>query len=291
MSAEIVTIASPELTAEINPFGAELWRLRDAHGCDFLWNGDPSFWTGRAPLLFPIIGRLPNDRFAHRGREYELPKHGFARRRAFDLVAHEPARARFQLRADAETRAAYPFDFVLTAEFALDGPELRMTATVVNDGPEPMPATFGFHPAFRWPLPDAGRRSAHAIEFADSEAGPLRRVDSAGLLRPERLASPVDARRLVLRDELFVDDALIFEAPRSRTLRYGGEGGPVLTIGWQGTPHLGVWTKPGAGYVCVEPWADLPAQPDAAREIGLREDLQTLSPGESRAFEMTVRLD
>lgn len=291
MSADIVTIASPELTAEINPFGAELWSLRDAEGRDLLWNGDPAIWTGRAPLLFPIIGRLPDDRFTHRGRVYQLPKHGFARRRAFKVVVSEPALACFQLKADDETRAAYPFDFVLTAEFALAGPQLRMTVTLANAGEEAMPATFGFHPAFRWPLPGAGPRSAHAIAFAEPEAGPLRRLDAAGLLGPERLPSPVDGRRLALEDALFVEDALIFEAPQSRALRYGGEGGPALAIAWEGAPHLGVWTKPGAPYVCVEPWRSLPAEAAAAGELLDRQDLLVLAPGETRAFEMTVRLE
>ncbi|CAN7314329.1 aldose 1-epimerase family protein [Phenylobacterium sp. LjRoot219] len=290
MSAEIVTIASPDLTAEVNPFGAELWRLRDRQGRDLLWDGDSAWWTGRAPLLFPIIGRLPDDRFSHQGQVYELPKHGFARRRAFELVRQEPDLATFQLTADADTRAAYPFDFVLTAEFALAGPELRMSVTVANAGPEPMPATFGFHPAFRWPLPDAGARAAHRIDFADPESGPLRALDSAGLLGAERLASPIDGRRLALRDELFVADALIFEAPRSRKLQYGGEGGPALTIAWEGADHLGVWTKPGAGYVCVEPWHSLPAETTAAGEILSRSDLAILPPGDARAFAMTVSL-
>src|ERR1700740_438500 len=117
MTSDTVRIASSALTAEINPFGAELWRLQDAPGRDLLWDGDPAWWTGRAPLLFPIIGRLPGDRFIHDGQTYELPKHGFARRRVFEVVRREPALARFRLAADAETRAAYPFDFVLEAEF------------------------------------------------------------------------------------------------------------------------------------------------------------------------------
>lgn len=290
MSAQTVIIASPDLTAEVNPFGAELWRLRDRQGRDLLWDGDAAWWTGRAPLLFPIIGRLPEDRFSHQGQAYELPKHGFARRRAFEIVSQEPDRARFQLTADAETQAVYPFDFVLTAEFALAGPELRMTVTVANAGVEPMPATFGFHPAFRWPLPDAGARGAHRIDFATPEDGPLRTLDSAGLLGAERLPSPIEGRRLALHDGLFADDALIFETPQSRQLRYGGEGGPALMIGWEGAEHLGVWTKPGAGYVCVEPWHSLPAEATAAGEISRRPDLLLLPPGETRGFEMTVSL-
>jgi galactose mutarotase-like enzyme len=290
MTTDIVSIGSSGLSAQINPFGAELWSLRDSEGRDLLWDGDPAWWTGRAPLLFPIIGRLPDDRFTHDGEAYELAKHGFARRRAFEVVRREPSLARFRLAADAATRAAYPFDFVLEAEFAVAETELRMTVTVANAGTSPMPATFGFHPAFRWPLPGAGERGAHHLDFAEEEAGPLRRLGAEALLRTDRLPGPVEGRRLTLRDELFVDDALIFEAPRSRSLRYGGEGGPSLAIAWDGLPHLGIWTKPGAPYVCIEPWGSLPAEAGESAALAERGGLLVLAPGETRAFSMTVRL-
>ncbi|CAN7173769.1 aldose 1-epimerase family protein [Phenylobacterium sp. LjRoot225] len=291
MTSDLVRIASPALSAQINPFGAELWRLQDGEGRDLLWDGDPAWWAGRAPLLFPIVGCLPDNRYTHAGRTFELPRHGFARRRAFEVVRQQPALARFRLAADAQTREAYPFDFVLEVEFEIQDAELRTTVSIANRGAEPMPATFGFHPAFRWPLPGAGERSDHAITFADEEPGPLRRVDAAGLLGAERMPAPTDGRLLPLRDELFVEDALIFEAPRSRSLRYGGAGGPSLAISWTGLPHLGIWTKPGAPYICIEPWHGMSAQAQAPSALTDRPDLLQLAPGAAEAFSMTVRLD
>lgn len=291
MSAEIVTIASPELTAQINPFGAELWALRDADGRDLLWDGDPAFWSGRAPLLFPIICRLPEDRFVHDGRTFDLVKHGFARRRAFELVSQAPDRVSFRLAADAETRKAYPFDFVLEAEFALAGPELTMTVEALNRGQGPMPMAFGFHPAFRWPLPGSAAREAHVIEFAEPETGPLRRLGAEGLLDAAPRANPADGPRLALRDELFVEDAMIFERPASRALRFGAAGGRGLSIAWAGLAHLAVWTKPGAPYVCIEPWRSLPAEAQAPGPLAEMSDLAVLGPGERQAFSMSVRLD
>jgi galactose mutarotase-like enzyme len=291
MTSDIVTIASEDMWAKIHCFGAELWRLQDAEGRDLLWDGDPVWWAGRAPLLFPIVGRLPDDRFEHDGAAFELPRHGFARRRAFELVSQDETHARFRLAADAETRAAYPFDFVLEVAYEIRGPELRATARLANTGPAPMPATFGFHPAFRWPLPGAGERGRHAIEFAEDERGPLRRLDAAGLLGPEPHPNPVDQRRLLLRDDFFTDDALIFERPASRSLRYAGEAGPSLTISWEGLPHLGVWTKPGAPYICIEPWHSLPAEAAEAGELSARPGLLALPPDGTAEFSMTLRLD
>ena len=288
---DIVSIGSPLLSAEINPFGAELWRLRDAQGRDLLWEGDPAWWTGRAPLLFPIVGRVPDDQFTHEGRIFALPRHGFARRRAFEVVRQAPALARFRLSADAETRAVYPFDFVLEAEFAVEGAELRATIRIANRGSTVMPATFGFHPAFRWPLPDAGERGSHAIVFEQDEPGPLRRLDATGLLGTEPLPTPIEGRRLVLDDAQFVDDAMIFDAPRSRSLSYGGQGGPSLAMSWTGMSHLGIWTKPGAPYVCIEPWHGMSAPAGAPSDLTRRSDLLQLAPGASADFSMTLRLD
>lgn len=288
MASDIVSIASPELSAQINPFGAELWRLQDAAGRDLLWDGDPAWWTGRAPLLFPIIGRLPGDRFEHEGRVYELPKHGFARRRAFEVLRQEPTLASFRLTADVETMAAYPFDFILEVLFEVCGPKLSMTARVANHGSAPMPGTFGFHPAFRWPLPEAGARADHAIEFARDEPAALRRLGADGLLARTPFPSPIEGRRLPLRDEHFVDDALVFEHGANHSLRYGGSQGPSLTISWKGLPHLGVWTKPGAPYICIEPWHDLPAETGAPSVLTDRPALFTLAPGAETEFSMSV---
>jgi galactose mutarotase-like enzyme len=291
MTPDLVRIASPALSAQINPLGAELWRLQDAEGRDLLWDGDPAWWSGRAPLLFPIVGRVPDDRYTHDGAAYELPRHGFARRRAFEVIRQAPALARLRLLADAETRAVYPFDFVLEAEFEIAGAELRTTISIANRGPTAMPATFGFHPAFRWPLPGAGERGDHLIIFEQDEPAPMRRLDAAGLLEPERLPTPIAGRRLPLSDALFANDALIFDAPRSRSLRYGGAAGPALTISWTGTPHLGIWTRPGAPYVCIEPWCAMSAAADAPTALADRQDLLHLAPGASVDVSMTVRLD
>ena len=82
----MIEIASARLTAAINPHGAELSSLRDPAGRELMTDGDPAFWSGHAPLLFPIVGRLVGDCYRLDGRDYSLPQHGFARRRDFALI-------------------------------------------------------------------------------------------------------------------------------------------------------------------------------------------------------------
>jgi len=252
--ASLTTIASDHLSADIDAQGAQLCALRDAEGRDLQWNGDPAFWTGRAPILFPIVGMLEAGRYRLDGRTYAMPKHGFARHKRFAVVEAAAASATFRLGADAETRAVYPFEFELDLCFAVAGATLEVTATVRNAGDAPMPASFGFHPALRWPLPYGRPRDGHRLHFDHDEPAPIRRIDAEGVVRPDSFPTPVQGRDLILRDDLFEDDAVIFDRLKSRKLRYGAPDGPQLEVSFPDTPYLGVWTKPGAPYICVEPW-------------------------------------
>src|SRR3954464_16065199 len=106
-----IAISSGLLGAEIDPQGAQLFSLRDSGGRDLQWNGDPAIWKGRAPILFPIVGALAGNRYRLDGKEYSLPRHGFARDRLFSVVEAEPARVLLRLDWDQESFWLYPFRF------------------------------------------------------------------------------------------------------------------------------------------------------------------------------------
>ena len=152
MADDWITIRSPQLTARIDPLGAQLSELRDAQGRDLLWNGDPAVWASRAPILFPIVGTLAEGSFLHEGHRYSLPRHGFARRERFGVQAVTARSALLYLGQDESTEAVYPFRFTLDVSFAIDGPTLTVIASVRNNGFDEMPFSLGFHPGFRWPL-------------------------------------------------------------------------------------------------------------------------------------------
>jgi len=220
-----------------------------------------------------------------------MPKHGFARRTAFQPIDIADDTATFRLQANEATHAAYPFAFVLDIRFALAGATLTMTATLANPGPEPLPASFGFHPAFRWPLPEGGARSDHRILFDAPELAPIRRIGSDGLVTPDLHPTPVHGRALALHDSLFVDDALIFDQPVSRGLHYGAPGRPGLKVEWEGLTELGVWTKPGAPYLCIEPWAGHSDPQGFAGDFRDKRCVITVAPGSVRRFEMQVSVE
>lgn len=285
-----VTIANASLTAEISPHGAELQRLTDPSGRELLWDGDPAVWTGRAPVLFPIVGMLAGGEYRLDGKTYRLPKHGFARRCEFAVAAQSAEQVTLRLDASDETLGLYPFDFRLEIDFALDGAALVMTARVQNRGGTPMPASFGFHPALRWPLPCGQPRAAHRLLFEQAEPAPIRRIDGDGLVTPVRHPTPVEGHMLVLRDDLFTDDAVIFDALNSRSLRYGAEAGPQLDIAFEGLPQLGVWTKPGAGYICIESWQGHADPVGFTGDFRDKPEVVEVAPGRSGASSCGSRL-
>ncbi|MBA4049048.1 MAG: aldose epimerase, partial [Sphingomonas sp.] len=232
-----ITIGSEALSAAINPLGAELSSLKDAAGRELMTDADPAFWRGRAPILFPIVGRLNDDVLWVEGDSYRMEKHGFARRSMFDLADASASHAILRMTDTAETRDQYPFGFLLEIGFAIDGATLTMTAKVGNPGDDPLPASFGWHPAFAWPLPYGVAREEHRMVFAGAEPDPVRGLNSEGLIAEDR-ATPVVGNTLMLADALFEGDALIWNPVRSRALRYGGTRGPQLDFAWD-APRLG----------------------------------------------------
>lgn len=251
---DLVTIRSARLSAAINPYGAELTHLRDAEGRELMTNADPAYWTGHAPILFPVIGMTYAHAIRLGGTSYPMAKHGFARHSLFETVAQSDSSVTFALTDSTETRAAYPFAFRLEITFTVDDATLSVAARIHNPADVVLPASFGFHPAFAWPLPYGHDRADHRIVFDADEPDALRVIAADGTIAAGTRATPLDGRTLALRDDLFTNDALVWDHVRSDAVTYGAAQGPQLRIAFPDTPMLGIWTKPGAAYVCVEPW-------------------------------------
>ncbi|KLI64836.1 aldose 1-epimerase family protein [Aurantiacibacter marinus] len=289
MSGAVSTIRSGGLEAQIAHFGAELVSLKDGEGREFMYDGDPAVWTGRAPLLFPMVGRLNNGQYRHAGHSYAMDTHGFARRSTFTLVSQTGSSVLFRLTSNAETRASYPFAFELDMQFELDGLTLKMRATVRNPGEETLPFSFGYHPAFAWPLPGGGEKLEHRIIFAEDEPADIRRLDTNGVIvRSE--ASPVADKTFALHPDQFVEDAMIWDELASRELVYQSPGGPALEIAFGNLPMLGIWQKPGANYICIEPWAGIADDAGFTGEFSEKRGIMSLLPGAARHFTMDVTL-
>ena len=301
LATDWITLASNQLHVEIDPHGAQLSVLRSADGSDLLWAGDPTFWTSRAPILFPIVGALNGGVYRWRGRNYPLSRHGFARGRRFDVVDTSATAAGdrnvvvLRQRHDEMTWSVYPFAFELDVAFSLTGAVLTIVATARNTGSEPMPASLGFHPAFRWPLHGGAERTAHVLEFERDEPAPIRRLDSAGLLTADLHPTPVVGRRLSLSDDLFVADVVIFDRLVSRSARYRADAGPSdarpsINVRWPYATHLGLWSKPGAGFVCIEPWRGVADPVGFIGDLDTKPGMEVVQPGGEMTLTMIIEV-
>lgn len=274
------------VAATITARGAELCSLRGPDGAEYIWQALPA-WPRHAPVLFPIVGRLNGDRLLHDGTPYRLTQHGFARDRVFAWLDRSASACRLVLEDDAATRAVYPFPFRFEMHYALTHGTLVVTFAVTNTGTAILPASMGAHPAFNWPLRPGLAPEAHALRFSDDETAPIRRLDG-GLLKPDGVPSPIRGRDLALSESLFAADAIVMDHVASQSVRFGVPGGPRITVAWSGFRELGLWMKPGAPFLCIEPWLG------TADPVGFdgafvdKPGLMLIPPAERRAAEMRI---
>lgn len=293
---QVFAIASEALTVRVAALGAEMLAITDASGAEWMTDADPAFWTGHAPILFPIVGEVAGGAIRLDGREFRLERHGFARQREFAVVDQAADAITLRLTDDAATRAVYPFAFQLDLAFRVAGAVVTMTATVRNTGVAALPFSLGFHPAFAWPLPGGGAKTAHRIAFDKREPGPIRRLDRDGLLRAYEDTNVGEDGVLALRPVLFEADAMIWDQLASRALTYEGAGSetataPAIDVAFADCPMLGLWQKPGADFLCIEPWAGIADPAGFDGDFRAKPGVLELPPGEARAFtvDLTIR--
>jgi galactose mutarotase-like enzyme len=283
------TLRSGAITATIRADGAELCSLKNADGLELLWQAGPE-WTRHSPVLFPIVGRLKNDEYRHRGKTYPMKQHGFARDFRFDWLEQGASSCKLTLADSDATRSLYPFAFRLEISYAVDKSDLTVGFDVINTGDENLPASVGAHPGFNWPLLPGCAKEAYSLIFSDDEPAPIRRLEG-GLLRARPALTPVRDKRLALAEQLFVDDAIIMDRLASSSVRYAADRGPSIEVSWQGFRELGVWSKPtGAPFICIEPWHGYVSPAEFDGEFIDKPGLMLIAPGEKRTLSYRVRV-
>ncbi len=264
------------LTCEIDDMGAQLHSLKlKENGKEYIWQGNPDIWYGQAPVLFPIIGQLVNDKYFYNGTEYTMPKHGLARKLLFSVKECGGAKAVFSLKSDENTLKSYPFDFEYLVSFELCGKALVNTMTVVNETKGEMYFSVGAHPAFNCSVGDI-------IEFEKPETLATERIDKENLIIPEKYPLIENSKEIKITKEIFESDALILSDIQSEKLTIKGENEVEFTFGK--CPFLGIWAKPGAPYVCIEPWYGVNDGREVKNDISEKRGIQHLNEGETFEF-------
>ena len=297
---ENLIIENGVLRAGISPLGGELCsfgRTEKGGFVEYLWQGLPEYWARRAPLLFPIVGRLRGGKYTFRGNCYEMRCHGFAANLEHRLTRTSAGSARSELEDSPETRAQYPFGFRLTQDFVLDGNTLHITACA--EAKDELWCAFGGHPGFV--LPDADGRAADFeslyVRINDKKAPERQLFSKTCFVLPERAPFSLDSRGCFgLEHKLFDDDAIILHGVHSATLASVSSPRSV-TVSSPDAEYFGFWQtrySADAPFLCLEPWQGIPSfdgDADIPDELSRRAGMHHLMPGERAYFRFNIQLD
>lgn len=248
-----IIIKSDVLEVEISSFGAEIQSVKNKNGIEFMWCGDEKIWGEKAPILFPICGGLKEGKYIFKDKEYSIPKHGFAKLMNFNVESATNNSAVFLLKSNDETLKSYPFEFELRICYKLVGNKLDINCNVKNMKSEPMYFSQGAHEGYSCPE----GIDEYDVIFEKAETLDTYKVNGNLITyQTERVLE--NGTLLPMKTEYFEKDALIFKKTESKSVTLSHRGGTrCIKVTFPDYPCLLFWTKPGAKYLCIEPWCGM----------------------------------
>ena len=254
----IYKIENEFLKVEINSFGAELKSLKKQNDdLEYLWSGDAKYWNRKAPVLFPIVGKLKDNFYIFNNKKYEMNQHGFARDKEFKVVEQGMDYVILLLESDEKTLEVYPFLFDFYISYKLENNKLITYYKVINKSDNKIYFSLGAHPAFNWPI-EKGKKSDYFLEFDFQDSLVSYKLEN-GCVGDEKVFFDLKDKKLTLTEELFSNDALIFEELSIKTITYKNSiDNRAIKLDFQKFKYIGVWSKPSASpFLCLEPWCGI----------------------------------
>ena len=290
----IVTIENDYLSVAIQKKGAELCSFRSKKsGTEFMWNGEPAVWGSFAPVLFPIIGCLKDNEFYYKGKKGTVPKHGFIRNNEELIVTQiNETTVEFSFKYSAKTLENYPFMFEFTVRYQLVGPSLEVHYSIQNhSATDPLYYSVGGHPAFRCPFYENENYEDYYLEFEQEETVDTWEVTKDGLIGTTTKSLLDRQRKLSLYPTIFQNDALILKTLKSRSVRLRSKNhATYLQVEFDDFNYLGLWAKPNAPFICIEPWLGISDSVVATKVISEKEGILSLAPLSEGGHTYKIRL-
>lgn len=288
------TIENSELRIQISDAGAELCSIYDKKsGREVIWQADPAYWKRHAPVLFPNVGRNFGDTFRVSGNAYSSRQHGFARDSVFICTDTTDYAITHQLCSTDETQKRYPADFIFDVTHELVGNTLTVTWKVKNTGDSKMYFTIGGHPAFNVPVLEGTSFTDYSLSFEGKDSLSYLLLDTStgtALIDQTYTLSLTDGT-YALKTDMFDHDALVFDGGQiEKAAILYPDGTPYVEMSCNGFPNFGIWSVPGAPFVCLEPWMGRCDNSGFSGELSEKENINVLAPGEifEKSYTITV---
>ena len=290
----MLSIENEFLKISVQKTGAELCSIVDkSTNQQYMWSGNPAIWGSYAPVLFPIIGCLKDNEFLVEGKSYSVPKHGFIRNNSnLEAKILNENTIEFRYKYDENTLKSYPYHFEFVLYYVLEGKKIHVVHSIINHHEEkPMYFSLGGHPGFKCPFFEGEKYEDYYIEFEQIENDSTWKVTADGLIDTTAVPCLENTKRLQLHPLIFQNDALIFKNLKSRkaTLKTDAHTFGV-EISFADFNYLGIWAKPNAPFVCIEPWLGISDSVTTTKDFAQKEGIQRLEAGKQQKFTYSIRL-
>lgn len=269
------------LEVVISSFGAEIMSIKSNDGIEYLWQGNPSIWDGRSPVLFPYIGRLTNGKYKIDDKEYSMQIHGLAKYYEHEIKEKTDDLVVYEFKSNEETKKQYPRDFVFRVTYKLIKNHIDVGYEVKNIGSKNMYFGVGGHPGFNVPLVEEKKFEDYYLVFENAKN--IQKVCFSDACFPTGKYEDFeldDMNRLHLNHNLFDHDAIVLRNTGEKVALICDSDKHKVIIKYDGIKYLGIWHKPKveAQYVCIEPWCTLPSRDGVVENLETQPDLLVLLP-------------
>lgn len=282
------------LKISVKALGAELCSITSIKNKkEFMWQADPNIWGSSAPNLFPIIGSMKDDTYTFNGKTYKMPKHGFVRHsKAIKLISHTENQLIFSLTYNKELLKLFPFKFEFILTYTLKENTLELNHTVKNLDNQAIYFSVGGHPAFNCPVYKNENYTDYSLAFETEETAQTYLLNMGNGLITETTKRAFDTKdSIALRPDLFNKDALIFKDLKSRKVALVSKtNGEILNVTFNDFNYLGIWAKPNAPYVCIEPWLGIADHENTTQELIKKEGIIQLPQNETFSASYSIQI-
>lgn len=288
----MIELKNNELTVEVATLGAELQSIKDVEDKEYLWQGDARYWPRRSPILFPLVCSVNDNTYRVDGREYHLPRHGFARDKEFTVIRQGKDRVTLALHESEETLAVYPFRFNLAITYRLEGNRLHVVWHVENTDTRELHFQIGGHPAFNVPGMREGDELQGCITLDRKEPLTALKSYADGSHDMEDVSVEADYGVIEFSNHFFRNDSVkIHNSQVRRAVLLDEDDQPAVTVDFR-TPVVAFWSPfdKHAPFVCIEPWYGIGDPRGFDGEFRDKPLMNHLLPGSSFMSEYTITI-